>query len=116
MYDHRVFAVITANDSKNKAISAFKLARNAIWFQPAVGGVAEKATIGSREPTPGMEAEVDEDRLVLTFSELMQLEGLGDGIQAGTSTATSHILLGHRGTSSISARQYSIVVDDKLCI
>lgn len=115
MYDHRVFAVLTAQDARNRAISAFKLAHNARWFRPAVGGITEKATIGSREPTPGMDADV-EDRLVLTFSELMQLEGFGDGIQMGTSTATSHILLGHRGTSSISARQYNIVVDDEMYI
>ncbi|KAI1117001.1 kinase-like protein [Nemania sp. NC0429] len=34
----------------------------------------------------------------------------------GTSTATPHILLGHRGTGSISARQYSILVDDEMRI
>lgn len=54
------------------------------------------------------------DRLVLTFSQLMQLEGLEDGIQAGTSTATSHILLGHRGIPGISGRQYSIVIDEEM--
>lgn len=124
MYDYDVFAVLTAQDSKNRASSAFKLAHNARWFRPAVGGVAEKATIDSREPTPAIDTQAEEDeggagavnRLVLTFSELMQLEGLGDGIQAGTSTATSHILLGHRGTPGISNRQYNIVVDDEMRI
>jgi hypothetical protein len=123
MYDHTVFAVLTAQDSKNRASTAFRLAHNARWFRPAVGGVAEKATIDSREPTPAVDAQAEDegsggavDRLILTFSELMQLEGLGDGIQAGTSTARSHILLGHRGTPGISGRQYRIVVDDGMCI
>ncbi|KAI0407327.1 hypothetical protein F4802DRAFT_555044 [Xylaria palmicola] len=124
MYDHGVFAVLTAQDSNNRASSAFKLAHNAKWFQPAVGGVAESATISSREPTPAFAAEADEvqdrnngvDRLVLLFSELIQLDGLRDGIQAGTNTATSHILLGHRGTRGISARHYNITVDDEMRI
>lgn len=89
MDDRDIFAVLTAQDSKNKASSAFKLAHNARWFRPAVGGVAEQATIGSREPTPAVasqqEGENDGgngavDRLVLTFSGLMQLENLGVGI------------------------------------
>jgi hypothetical protein len=124
MYDHNVFAVLTPQDNKNKASSAFKLAHNARWFRPGVGGVAEKATISSREPTPAVDAQGEGtegtsgavDRLVLTFSELMQLEGLGGWIMAGTSTATSHILLGHRGTAGISSRQFSIVVDDNMRI
>ncbi|KAI1271410.1 kinase-like protein [Xylaria sp. FL0933] len=124
MYDHRVFAVLTAKDVRNRASSAFKLAHNAKWFQPAVGGVAERATIGSREPTPAIDAEAEEaegsggavDRLVLTFSELMRLENFEEGVQLGTNPATCHILLGHRGTRGISARHYSIVVDRNMWI
>ncbi|KAI0426212.1 kinase-like protein [Xylaria sp. FL1042] len=46
----------------------------------------------------------------------MQLEGFGEGVQLGTNTVTSHILLGHRGTRGISARHYSIIVDKNLWI
>ena len=119
MDDHDVFAVIVAKDTKNKASSAFKLAPNARWFPPAAGGVAETAIIGSREPTPAVALQDDEgsvDCLVLTFSKLMQLDGLGKGIRAGTNTASSHILLGHRGTRGVSGHQYSIVVDDEMRI
>ncbi|KAL8376650.1 hypothetical protein RB595_007658 [Gaeumannomyces hyphopodioides] len=125
MYDHDVFAVLIPYDTRNKANSAFKLAHNVKWFQPAVGGVAQSATIESREPTPARDSQLEEeekesggavDRLVLTFSKLMQLEGLRDGVQAGTSTATSHILLGHRGTRGVSARHYRIAVDDEMRI
>jgi hypothetical protein len=96
MDDPNVFAVLTAHDTRNKATTAFKLVHNAKWFRPAVGGVAEQATISSREPTPAVDAQAEGvhssgavDRLVLTFSELMKLDGLGEGIQTGTSTATS---------------------------
>ena len=119
MYDHDVFTVIVAKDTKNKASSAFKLAPNARWFRPAAGGVAETAIIGSREPTPTIAPQDDKgsvDCLVLTFSKLMQLDGLGKGIRAGTSTASSHILVGHRGACGISGHQYSIVVDDGMRI
>ncbi len=117
--DDDVFAVIVAKDNRNKASSAFKLAPNARWFRPAAGGVAETALIGSREPTPAIAPHGDEgsaDRLVLTFSELMQLDGLGKGIRAGTNTASSHILLGHRGTRGVSSHQYSIFVDGQMRI
>lgn len=56
MYDYDVFAVMTAQDSKDRASSAFRLAHNARWFLPAAGGVAETATIDSQEPTPAIDA------------------------------------------------------------
>lgn len=120
MCDHNVFAVLTAYDQKNKASSAFKLPLYSRWFRNAVGGVAEKPTIDSREATPAEDSQSDDDkpsavdRLVITFSELM--ENPLNAIQAGTNPTSSHILLGHRGTKGISARQYNIVVDDDLWI
>ncbi len=116
MYGPDVFAVLTAHDTKDKATRAFKLAHNARWFRPAADGLAEQAIIGSREPTPAVAPDEDEHRLVLTFPDLLQLEGLGKGIQAGTNTASSHILLGHRGTRGVSGHQYSLVVDGNMRI
>lgn len=113
-----VFAVLTARGTNIRVNRAFKLAHNARWFQPAVGGVEEQPTISSREPTPPVDDddEKDADRLVLTFSGLMQLGGLGEGIRAGTDRTLSHILLGRRGTPGVSSHQYSIVIDDELRI
>ncbi|OAA57009.1 Protein kinase-like domain protein [Niveomyces insectorum RCEF 264] len=121
MYDeHDIFAVLTAHDTKNKASRAFKLWHNSAWFVPATGGVAEEATISSREVTPAQNPQLDDDvcaadRLVVTFSELMQLEDLSEGILAGTG-ASCHILLGHRGTRGISHKHYGIAVDENLRI
>lgn len=120
LYDHNVFAVLTAYDHQNKASSAFKLQENSKWFREAVGGVAEEPTIDSREATPAEEPQLDDeepgavDRLVVTFDEL--LEKLQNGVQLGTNPSSSHILLGHRGTKGISAKQCNITVDDDFCI
>ncbi|KAH8743550.1 kinase-like domain-containing protein [Diaporthe sp. PMI_573] len=122
MYEPNVFVVLKPRDGKNRAQSAFKLPHNARWFRRATGGVAEQATIGSRDVTPADSSEYEDedegivDRLVVTFHEVMRLPNLSNGLQAGTNTATSHILLGHRGTKGISGQQYSITVDDDLCI
>lgn len=119
MYDHNVFAVLTADDQRNKARSAFKLPENSRWFREAVGGVAEAPTINSREATPAEDTQSENeayagDRLVITFDKLT--DNLQNGIQAGTDPISSHILLGHRGTKGISAKQYSITVNDDLWI
>ncbi|OAA63441.1 hypothetical protein SPI_03604 [Niveomyces insectorum RCEF 264] len=122
MYEPDVFVVLKPRDEKNRAQSAFKLQHNARWFRPATGGVAETATIGSRDVTPANDSESKDedkgkvDRLVVTFPELIRLPNLSNGLQAGTDIARSHILLGHRGTKAISAQQYRIAVDDYLYI
>ncbi|KAL7919348.1 kinase-like domain-containing protein [Trichoderma austrokoningii] len=80
MYGPEVFLVMKPFDSSIKARSAFKLPQNAQWFWPGTGGVAEHATIGSRDVTPafdsGLEDEIEES-LVVTFPELMRLPNLG---------------------------------------
>ena len=120
IYDQNIFAVLTAYDQKNKASSAFKLPENSRWFRAAVGGVAEEPIIDCRETTPAEDSDSDDDepnsvdRLVVTFGELMK--NPLNAIQVGTNPVSSHILLGHRGTKGISARQYNIVVDDDLWI
>jgi hypothetical protein len=63
MYDHNVFAVLTAYDGKNKASSAFKLPENSTWFRPSVGGVAIKPIIDSRQATPAEDGQSDEGEL-----------------------------------------------------
>ncbi len=136
MYDSNVFAVITAHDTRNLASSALRLPENSKWFRAATGGVAERPSLGSRESTPatdvstsvraggyGSESESDEDDdwvdgaadcLIVTFDE--PLKNPENGLQLGSSPLTSDILLGHRGTRGVSARQYNITVDDDLRI
>ena len=122
MYDHNVFAVLTAYDGKNKAKSAFELPENSTWFRPSVGGVATKPTIDSRHATPAEDEESDKeelsvvDRLVVTFDKLLENENFENGLQLGTNPSSSHILLGHRGTKGVSTKQCNITVDDDLCI
>ena len=120
MYDPNVFVILTANDQKNKASSAFNLPQNSKWLHKAVGGIANEPTIDSREATPAEEPDSEDegpsavDRLVVTFDEL--IKDLTGGLQFGTNPSSSHILLGHRGTQGISAKQYIITMDDDLCI
>lgn len=122
MYDHKVFLVLTACDHKNKASSALKLPENSRWFCKAVGGVADKPTINSRQATPAEDPQSEDegasalDRLILTFDELLEYKSLQNGVQLGTNPSSSHILLGHRGTRGISAKQCNITVDDDLCV
>ena len=136
MYGSNVFAVITAHDTRNLASSALRLPENSKWFRAATGGVAERPSLGSRESTPatdvspsfaaggnGSDTESDEeddwvdgaaDCLIITFDE--PLKNPENGLQLGSSSLTSDILLGHRGTRGVSARQYNITVDDDLRI
>ena len=114
---HDVFAVITAHDQLNRAGSALKLEHNSRWFCKATGGVALEPTIGSRETTPAEDSQSDDkkeeeiasnvNRLVVSFSKLLALDNLENGLQLGTNPILSHILLGHRGTKGISGRQVS---------
>lgn len=111
MYDPKVFAVLTAHDQKNKAGTAFELEHNSRWFFKAAGGVALKPTIDSRETTPAGDSQSDDgeasavNSLILPFDKLLSLDNLQNGLQLGTNTASSHVLLGHRGTKGISNKQ-----------
>ena len=123
MYSPNVFAVLTPCNEKNKARSAFKLPQNEKWFHKATGGVAEEPIIDSREPTPAPDASSGaqdvgaNDRLIVTFDELLkELESCQNGVQFGTHLCLCHILLGHRETPGVSAKQYNITVGDNLWI
>jgi hypothetical protein len=117
MYGSDVFAAITAHDQKNKASSALELEYNSTWFSKATGGVALEPTMDSRETTPAEDSQSDDEteeerasnvnRLVVSFSKLLALDNLENGLQLGTNQILSHILLGHRGTKGISGRQVS---------
>ena len=104
---------------KNRAASAFELEHNSRWFSKATGGVAESPTIDSRKTTPadgspsGDEEESAVNRLVLTFDELLSLDNLQNGVQLGTNTTSSHVLLGHRGTKGVSSKQVSLPLGRK---
>jgi hypothetical protein len=97
--------------------------QNEKWFHKATGGVAEEPIIHSREPTPapgpssGDQDVGANDRLIVTFDELLkELESCQNGVQFGTHLGLCHILLGHRGTPGVSAKQYNITVGDNLWI
>ncbi len=117
MYGPDVLAVITAHDQLNRAGSALELEHNSRWFRKATGGVALEPTIGSRETTPAEDAQSGDkkqdeitsivNRLVVSFSKLLALDNLENGLQLGTNPILSHILLGYRGTKGISGRQVS---------
>lgn len=119
MYDPNIFAVLTALDRQNNAITAFRLPENANRFQSATGGVASEPTINSREPTPsplplsGEDDGVDKSAtecIILTFDDPPKNPLVG--WQFGTDKK-SDVLLGHRGTRGISGRQYNITVDSR---
>ena len=114
MYGSDVFAVIKAHDQKNKASSALELEHNSKWFCKATGGVALEPNMDSREATPAEDSHSDDEnkeipsnvnRLVVSFSKLLALDNVDNGLQLGTNPVLSHILLGHRGTKGISGRQ-----------
>lgn len=117
-----VFAVLTPCDEKNSARSAFKLPQNEKWSHKATGGVAEEPMIDIREATSAPDASSEDqdlganDRLIVTSDELLKrLESCQHGLLFGTHPGLCHILLGHRGTPGVSAKQYNITVEDNLC-
>ncbi|MCJ1464628.1 hypothetical protein MMC07_003241 [Pseudocyphellaria aurata] len=110
-----------------------KLEHNSRWFRKAVTPLSvTEPTIDSREPTPAASAADTESRyndtenetasssavdsLVVTFDQLLLSDSLVQGIQFGTNPNSAQILLGHRGTSRVSARHCNINVDDNLWI
>lgn len=117
MYSYDVFAVVTAHDQKNKSSSALVLDHNSRWFRKAIGGVALEPTMENRETTPAEDSQLDDEkkeeiasnvnRLVVSFSELLDMDNLENGLQLGTNPLLSHILLRCRGTKGISGRQVS---------
>ena len=125
MYGFDGFAVITAQDQKTKAGSALELEYNSKWFCKATGGVALEPTMDSRETTPAEDPQLDDekgelasivDRLVVSFSKLLALDNLENGLQLGTNPILFHILSGYRGTNGISGRQVrSTAVIPGLC-
>ncbi|KAK0260729.1 hypothetical protein LTR35_017946 [Friedmanniomyces endolithicus] len=100
MYDADVFAVITAHDTLNLADSALRLERNSKWFSKAAGGVALEPTLNSRETTPADDTQLGDvakkevfgDRLVVTFSKLLESDNFKDGLQLGTNPISSALL------------------------
>ena len=52
MVGSNVFAVLIPFDQMKLARNAFRLPENANWYCNSAEGIAEKPTVGSREPTP----------------------------------------------------------------
>lgn len=93
------------------------------------GGVALKPIIDSRETTPAEDSQSDDDDevsvlncLVLPFDKLLSLDHIQNGLQLGTNTASSHVLLGHRRTKGISGKQvgqlvlYECIPNSAICM
>lgn len=119
MYGHNVFAVLTPTDKRNNARSVFFLPQNAKWLRRANGDVVEVLIIDNRQPIsatgPSMNETSDAtDRFILIFDELPR--DLSNEMQFGTNPRSSHVLLRHRGTQRISAKQYNIIVNDEFRI
>ncbi|KAL9117189.1 MAG: hypothetical protein Q9187_006276 [Circinaria calcarea] len=114
MNDPNVLAVLTpCRGSKgDNASRAFSQPHNAARYQKAAGCIAEEPTIGSRDPTLSPSGGDIEsiDRMVLKFSDLVN--NLAKGLQFGTNTKTSDILLKYRGVRGISALQFVFVVQE----
>ena len=122
MSDYNVFAVLTSYNESESAEDALRLPHNQNRFREGIRSSATKPTIDSREPTPGPtepsesenKAKKEPDRIFLTFDdEVKDPESMW---QFGTRPSTSDILLGRRGIEQISAKQFNIVIDDKLGI
>ena len=119
MYDHNVFAVLTSIDKRNNARSVFFLLQNAKWLRRANEDVVEVFTIDSRQSTSVTSSFMNEisdvtDCLILIFDELSR--NFSNEVQFDTNSRSSHVLLKHRETQKISAKQYNIIVNDKLRI
>jgi hypothetical protein len=120
MSRYNVFAVLTPYDKDNNAMTAFDLPHNVKRFRKGVGSVAKEPTIDSREPTPGLADRTTTENevvasIVLTLDE--EVKDPENMWQFGTRPGTSDILLGHRGTKGISAKQCNLTIDDnKHCI
>jgi hypothetical protein len=109
MFDYNVFAVLTPE--KINAMTTFDLPHNAKRFRKGVSSVAKEPTIDSREPTPvPSTTENEEACIVLTLDE--EVKDHENMWQFGTRPRTSDILLGHRGTEGISAKQCNLTIDD----
>lgn len=122
MSDPNVFAILIAHDSKNRARDAFRLPQNVHGYCKAVGdivhGIAEEPTIDSREPTPAPGPFVDyfkygsADRILLRLDRPPKDQSRG--WQFGTDPRVCDYLLGHRGTTGISSRQFHIAINHRL--
>jgi hypothetical protein len=114
MSRYNVFVVLTLYDKDNNAMTAFDLLHNAKRFRKGVGSVAKEPTINSQEPTPGLADRTTTENelvasIVLTLDE--EVKDPENMWQFGTRPSTSNILLGHRGTKGISARQCNLTID-----
>lgn len=97
MYHYNTFAVLIPCDEKNRARDAFRVQPNADCYRKAAEGIAERPTIASREPTPGLqplpEGNSDSiDHIQLTFDKTPN--DPQKGLQFGTDPR-SDVLLGH---------------------
>lgn len=116
--DPNIFAVLTPYRNSRVFNKALKLKANSIWFQEAWNEDRDFVATpppGKRADTPGREPRIPgwssglEDCLIITFDK--PLKNAENGIQLGTDTATSDILLGRPGSRAISARQCNIILD-----
>lgn len=117
MDDTNVFAVLTPCDGNKgeNAARAFSQPHNAPRYRKADVYTPEESVVNSRDPTPAPLSPFERDpesidRVVLKFSDLVK--NLAKGLQFGTNTKTSDILLQYRGVRGISALQFAFVAKE----
>ncbi|KAL8931150.1 MAG: hypothetical protein Q9208_000254 [Pyrenodesmia sp. 3 TL-2023] len=119
MADLDVFAVLIPVDTRNLAGSAFGLPQNANIYRKPTINLMREPTISSREPTPDQDDSSSFDNLA-KYAQVAQIvlrfhNGPKDplaGWAFGTNEAASDVLLGFRGTRSISGLQFTISITD----
>ena len=117
MLDPKLFAVLTAYDKSNLAREAFGLPENVHCYRKTTEGIAPEPIIDSREPTPAPQPPPESnyesgDRLLLRLDDAPK--DPKTGWQFGTNPRVCDVLLGHRGTTGISSRQFCIAITDQL--
>lgn len=121
MSDPNVFAILTACDPTNLARDAFRLPHNIHGYYKTtddlVHGIAEEPTINSREATPACVLFADDgkygsvDRIQLRLDK--PPKDRSRAWQFGTDPRACDYLLGHRGTTGISSRQFHITINQR---
>lgn len=119
MSDPNIFAVLFPCDEKNRARDAFRLQANADWYRKGAEDIAEEPTLGSREPTPALQPDVEgnynsADHIVLTFDK--KAKDPQRGWQFGTDPRSCDVLLGHRGTKGVSSRHFCITIAENFWV
>ena len=121
MTDSDVFAILTAQDNRNRARKAFRLQHNSHSYCEATDAnavnTAEKTPTSSRESTPvprwpAEETTLHADRILLRFSQ--PSKDRTRGWQFGTNLSVCDYLLGRPRTPGVSSTHFCIAINPLL--